>query len=141
MPPKACDSPTATFRFPPRRLAATAVRPSFAVAERDASGGQPQIEIDAAEAVERDRPPVPVVAGEQADRGNIGRQIERLDRERALQGLAPVACESQRAFPDIAVELDIDGRERNVSADHVGLCLECESAEAAAGSGCRGRPA
>ena len=45
-PPNACDSPIVTRSLPPRRLAATAVRPSLARAMRDVRRRQPQVEID-----------------------------------------------------------------------------------------------
>src|SRR6266545_2335249 len=100
-------------------------------AERDASGRQPQVDIDAGESTERDRLAAPVVAGAQADGREVGREVERLGGERALQAPPPVAREGEDAFADIAVELDVDAGKRDGAADDVGLRLEGETAEAA----------
>ncbi len=129
------------MRLPPRRLAATAVRPSLALRDADAGGRQPQIEIDAVEAVECNRLAVPaaLAAGQQTDGGNVGRQIEPLGRKRPLQGLP--AVEGQHAFAGIAVEFDIDAGKPDGPADHVGLRLECEAAKSAAGRRLLARPA
>ena len=141
-PPNACDSPTVTRSLPPRRLAATAVRPSLARAMRDVRRRKPQVEIAAGQAVDRQRHPIPVafVVGQQADGGDVGRQIEFVGGERALQGLPAVGGEGEHALGDVAVELDIDGGQRDRSARHVGLGLEREAAEAAAGRAAGGRP-
>ena len=74
-----------------------------------------------------------------ADGRDIGREVELVGRERALQGLPAVGGEGEHAFGDVAVELDVDAGERDRAAGHVGLGLEREAAEAAAGQ--RLRPA
>ena len=124
-----------TVSLPPRRLAPMAVRPSLASASDHLGRRQPQIEIDAVEAVERDAAvaPAALVGGEQLDGGDIGREVERVGGERALQRLASVGRVSEHAFGAVAVEFDIDAGETDAAADHVGLRLDGEMAEAAAG--------
>ena len=88
--------------------------------------------MNALEAVECNRlaVPAPLAAGQQADGGDVRCQIEPFGRQRSLQGLPPI--ERQHAFAGVAVELDVDPRKSNGSADHVGLRLEREAAEPAA---------
>ena len=64
---------------------------------------------------------------------DVGREIELLGGERALQGLAAVGGEGEHALGGVAVKFDVDGRERDRAAGDVGLGLEREAAEAAAG--------
>ena len=77
--------------------------------------------------------PFALIGGEQADGGDVGRQIERVGGERALQRLAPVGGEGEHALGGVAVEFDIDVGEPDGAAHHVGLRLDREMAEAAAG--------
>jgi hypothetical protein len=99
-------------------------------------------EIDAAEPLEleRDAAPAPVCV-EEPERGHVRRQIEAFDRERALQGLAAVGDIGQPAFAGIAVEFEIDLRQRDIPAGDAGLRLEREALEAGARRRLVGRPA
>ena len=117
--------------------------PELGAAERDVGRRQPQVEIDAGQAVDHERHPVPValVVGEQADGRDIGRQIELVGGERALQGLPAVGGEGEHALGDVAVEFDVDRGERDRAAGDVGLGLEREAAEAAAGERLEAGPA
>src|SRR5262249_10472626 len=65
------------------------------VAERDAARRQPQIEVDAGEAAKRHRLLVPLIVGERTKRRYVGREIERIGRERSLQQLATFAAKRQ----------------------------------------------
>ena len=87
--------------------------PELGGAERDAGGRQPQVDVDAGKPVERDRLAAPLVVGAQAHGREVGREVERLGGERALQGPPSVAREGENAFADIAVELDVDAGERD----------------------------
>ena len=51
---------------------------------------------------------IPIVAREEVERRQIWREIERLERERALQGPAPVAEKRQGAFAAVAVEFNVE---------------------------------
>ena len=77
--------------------------------------------------------PFALIGGEQADGGDIGRQIERVGGERALQRLPPVGGEGEHALGGVAVEFDIDAGQPDGAAHHIGLRLDREAAEAAAG--------
>ncbi len=124
-----------TVRWPPRRLAPIAVRPSLAsarttlAADRRRSKSVPPRPSSLMRAVV---PGVPV-GGQQLHRGHVGRKIERVGGERALQRLPPVGGEGEHALRAVAVEFDIDVVEADGAAGHVGLGLDGEVAEAAAG--------
>ena len=77
--------------------------------------------------------PVPVAraAGEQPDRGDIGREIEVAGGERRLQRLAAVVGNRHHALGNVAVEFDIHVRQRDRGADDIGAGLQRETAEAA----------
>ena len=109
----------------------------------DPRGGEPQIDIDALEAVERDRLAVPVAlaGGQQPHGGDVGRQIERVGGERPLQRLPAAVGQRQHALAGIAVELDVDAGQTERAAHHVGLGLERETAEATARQGLLAGPA
>ncbi len=134
MPPNACDSPIVMLRLPPRRLVAMAVRPSLARAT---------VMCAADSRRSRSKPLRPSIASGSRFHSrsllvssrigrNIGRQIELVGGERALQRLPAVGGKGHHAFGDVAVELDVDAGERDGAARHVGLGLEREAAEAAA---------
>ena len=142
MPPNACDSPIVTVSLPPRRLVAMAVRPSLAraIVMRAADSRRSRSKPFRPSSAIGSSVPVALVGGEQADGGDIGREIELVGGERALQRLPAVGGEGEHALGDVAVELDIDGGERDRSAGDAGLGLEREAAEAAAGAAASGRP-
>ena len=83
----------------------------------DATRGNAQIEVGLAHAVERDRKLIPValVGSQEVNARNVWRHVECIGRERALDG-APVGRERDHAFRHVAVELDIDVRERDSAA-------------------------
>src|SRR5260370_16607950 len=97
--------------------------------------------MDAFEAIERNRlaVPAPLAAGQQADGRDVRCQIEPFGRQRSLQGLPPI--ERQHTLAGVPVELDVDPRKSNGSADHVGLRLKREPAEPAARRGLLTGPA
>ena len=133
VPPNACDSPIVRSSLLSCMVAATAVRPNCASADLDARGGEPQIKVEIVKAIERDRQAVPIVfiAGKKPHAGNIGRQIQRVRRKRALHQPVAVGRQRQRAFGTVAVELDIDvGQGRHAAAD-IALGAKREAAEAA----------
>src|ERR1019366_24709 len=74
-----------------------------------------------------------LIGGEQADGGNVGCQIERVGSERALRRLAPVGGEGEYSLGGVAVELDVDVGKPDRAAHHIGLRLDREVAESAAG--------
>src|SRR5262249_3428634 len=93
------------------------------------------------EILDCERAAVPVVAGQEAHRREVRRDIERLGGEGPLKNLPPVTEIGQRAVGEIAVELDIDGGKGSVSAGHIGLRFQREPAETAARGRRRSRPA
>src|SRR5260370_726253 len=97
--------------------------------------------MDAFEAIERNRlaVPAPLAAGQQADGRDVRCQIEPFGRQRSLEVLQPI--ERQHTLAGVAVELDVDPRKSNGSADHVGLRLKREAAEPAARRGLLTGPA
>src|SRR5215470_16663960 len=82
-PPYICASPTLRASAPPRKFAPKAVRPR------------------------RDGPTVTRAACEQAERRDVGREVERVRRQRGLKRLPAVVGVCHHAFGDIAVKLDI----------------------------------
>ena len=79
-------SPIVTSSLPPRMFAATAVRPSCALAILTLRAEMRRSRSKSAEAVQRDRELIPValVGGQEVNAGNIRRDIERVGGERAL---------------------------------------------------------
>src|SRR5262249_34983005 len=77
------------------------------VGDGDAGGRQPEVDVEAVEPLEPDRPAVPTLlaAGQQPDGRYVRREVEPFGGERPLQGLPPV--EGQNAFEGIAVELEV----------------------------------
>src|SRR5262249_38219005 len=59
------------------------------MAKRNPGSRQSQIHVEAGQTRKRDRLPTPVVAGEQPEPRQIGRQVDRLGGQRALQALPP----------------------------------------------------
>ena len=123
-----------TTRWPARRLAPIAVRPILASATAI-------LAADSRRSTSVPARPSSVIgpvdhscrlAVSSLDGRNVGREIERVGGERALQGLAAVGGESEHAFRGVAVKLDIDAGERDGAAHHIGARLEREMREAAA---------
>ncbi len=106
----------------------------FGRADRDPRRRQPHVEVGGRQRVEVEQLPVPVAraAGEQAEGGDVGREIECAGGQRRLQRLAAVIGVGHHAFGDIAVEFDIDIGQRDRRADDIGARLQREAAEAAA---------
>ena len=110
------------------------MRPSFDAPTVTLRCRQPHVEVGGRQRVEIEQLPVPVAraAGEQAEGGDIRREVERVGGERRLQRLAAVIGVGHHALGDVAVELDIDVGERDRGADDIGARLQREAAEAAA---------
>ena len=98
-------------------------------------GRQSQIKIEACETVKCDAAIAPrsVIGRQEAYGRNVGRQVERVDSERALQRLPSVGGECQHAFRGIAVKFGIHAREADGSADYICPRLDCKTAKSATG--------
>ncbi len=110
VPPNACDSPTVRSSLPSCIVAATAVRPNCALAILMLAADSRRSRLKSSKplsAIGR-RSQLVFIAGQKPHAGNIGRQIERIRRKRALHQPMAVGRQRQRAFGAIAVELDID---------------------------------
>ena len=95
---------------------------------------KPHVEIGGGQRMQVEQLSVPVACavGEQTDRLDIGREIDRAGGQRRLQGLPTVVGVGHDAFGDVAVDLDVDIGQRDRCADHVGACLEREASKPAA---------
>ena len=145
-PPSALASPSEplgdaaeSLRFPDRDVELAVAHiggdcrsTQLRVRDFDAGGREPQIEIEVGEAFQRYGQLIPAafVGGQQVNPGYIRSEIERIGRERALDG-AMVGRERDHAFGGIAVELDIDAGERDHAAADAALRPQREAPKAA----------
>ena len=135
-PERAFDDPSEGLGFADRdcEIAAPQIgrhrrAPELGAGDVDAGGREPEVDMHAVEAIERNRLAVPaaLAARQQTDRGNVWGEIEPFGRQGPLQGLPPV--EREHALGGIAVEFDIDPGQAEGAADDIGLRLEREAAE------------
>ena len=104
----------------------------------DLGGRQAKVDVEAVKTVECDRLSIPaaLAAGEEADRGNIGREVEDLGGERSLQRLPAVTGEGQHAFAAVAVELDVDLDSPMVPPTTLVCALSAKRPKPPPGGGC-----
>ena len=97
-----------------------------------ARGREAHVEIEIREPADHNRAaaPVALVGAQHFDGGNVGRDIDRVGRERTFKRNARLGRQRQDALGNVAVQLDIHARERDGAAGQSGLRLQRERTQA-----------